>query len=433
MAGDIQDGRPSYADRLRTNVKFDQRLKRNILEIVIEKNDEETEMILDQHVVARLMDSIKMNTAEEMEGFQIKYNRKGAVLQVWCKQGVDLEKFCRHESIQVGRGVFAKSIHPAGRRDVTVTVSGLNWNTPDSLVFEYIKKFGGQFVSEEVIYAKHGDGPLKGMKNGERKYQVIFNGAQMGTFHFLDGERVKIFYRGNLKTCGFCHKTADLCPGNGIAKDCKSNGGTKIDLAKHMRNVWEQIGFSPSLFELPETADEDTGDGDKNISQKDSFEQPISKPQLTDSDINKITGFEVRNIPASKTDEEVTAFLEGMFDEKLKCIEYTRVKNKLSARVEMGDKITGAKVLEAVNKVQFSTSKEKVFGNPLYCRILKDLTPSKESVETSEASVSNGSKPKLLRTPILSLGSVSSKRDLGQLSSPGSPEDKPLGKKTNLL
>ena len=111
----------------------------------------------------------------------------------------------------------------------------------------------------------------------------------MGTFHFLDGERVKIFYRGNLKTC----------PGNGIAKECKNNGGTRLDLAKHMKKVWEQIGFSPTLFELPEAADEDTGEGDKNIFQKENFKQPIAKPQLIESDINMITGFEVRNIPSS--------------------------------------------------------------------------------------------------------------------------------------
>ena len=94
-----------------------------------------------------------------MEGFQIKYNR-------------------------YNRG-YHRGIHPAGRRDVTVTLSGLNCNTPDSLVFEYIKKFVGQFLSEEIIYAKHGDGPLKGMKNGERKYQVIFNGGSPnGNFSF---------------------------------------------------------------------------------------------------------------------------------------------------------------------------------------------------------------------------------------------------------
>ena len=114
MAGDtsLSNGRPSYAERLKTSVKFDQRLKRNVLEIVIEKTEEETEIILDQHVVARLMDSIRMNTAKEMEGYQVKYTRTGAIIQVWCTQGVDLEKFCRQESIQVGRGVFAKRIHP---------------------------------------------------------------------------------------------------------------------------------------------------------------------------------------------------------------------------------------------------------------------------------------------------------------------------------
>ena len=64
-----EQSKPSYADRLKTNVKYDQRLKRNILEINIEKKDEETELILDQNVIARLMNSLKMNVEKEMEGY----------------------------------------------------------------------------------------------------------------------------------------------------------------------------------------------------------------------------------------------------------------------------------------------------------------------------------------------------------------------------
>ena len=50
-----------------------------------------------------------------MEGFQIKYNR-------------------------YNRG-YHRGIHPAGRRDVTVTLSGIYWNTTDSLVLHVLKPF----------------------------------------------------------------------------------------------------------------------------------------------------------------------------------------------------------------------------------------------------------------------------------------------------
>ena len=438
-----EGGLPTYADRLKTNVKFDQRLKRNILEIFIEKSDEETELVLNQNVVARLMDSLKMNTATEMEGFQIKYTKNGAVIQVWCVQGVNIEKFCRQENIQVSRGVFARSIRPAGRRDVTVTVTGLNWNTPDSLVIEYLKKFGGQMVTDEVIYGKYGEGPLRGKKNGDRKYQVIFDGVQMGTFHFLDGERVKIFYRGNMKTCGYCQKTADSCPGGGLAKDCKENGGQRLDLAKHMKDIWEKIGFLPSQFELPESMDDEDMENDKCIKEGENFNPPIQRPDLKKEDIEKITGFEIRNFPAARSNEEVKVFIQNKLGYNLENIEFSRKKEKLSATVSTENKIHGSKILEAVDKIQYVTCKEKFFGNPLYCRIFKDLTPSKQQeTETSEtpAKTENKSpKNKNTSTPVLSCGSVTGKMNkrnhenvLSSGSAEKSPKEKRVKQKPNL-
>ena len=45
----------SYADRLKTNIKYDQRLKRNVLEVVIEKSDKEDVLNLDQNSISRLL------------------------------------------------------------------------------------------------------------------------------------------------------------------------------------------------------------------------------------------------------------------------------------------------------------------------------------------------------------------------------------------
>ena len=78
----------------------------------------------------------------------------------------------------------------------------------------------------------------------------------MGTYHYLDGARIRIFYRGNIKTCGRCHKSAHDCPGGAIAKICEENGGGRLSLADHMRKIWSEIGFSPQSFELPDSVND---------------------------------------------------------------------------------------------------------------------------------------------------------------------------------
>ena len=95
-------------------------------------------------------------------------------------------------------------------------------------------------------------------------------------------------------------------------------------------------------------------------------------------------------------------------------------------------------MLDAVNKIQFTTTKEKVFGNPLYCRIIKELTPRKENEEekaetTNETTKdTNASKfSKLLKSPVLSIGSINDKRKHNQVGSPQSPDQ--AQKKKNLL
>ena len=73
--GGVQQRPVSYADRLKTNIRHDQRLKRNVLEIEIEKLDSETEIILDQACVLRLLTSIGMNPQTQLKGYQIMYGR----------------------------------------------------------------------------------------------------------------------------------------------------------------------------------------------------------------------------------------------------------------------------------------------------------------------------------------------------------------------
>ena len=70
-----------------------------------------------------------------------------------------------------------------------------------------------------VVYDVEKDGPLKGLKNGDRKYKMDFSGwRNMGTFHLIDGANVMVSYAGQRKTCGRCHGDSRSCPGRGWAK-----------------------------------------------------------------------------------------------------------------------------------------------------------------------------------------------------------------------
>ena len=68
--GGKKQGQGSYAERLKTNVKFDQRLQRNVLEITLEKTVKEVEIFLNSECVARVVKSVGMDLEHEVEGYQ---------------------------------------------------------------------------------------------------------------------------------------------------------------------------------------------------------------------------------------------------------------------------------------------------------------------------------------------------------------------------
>ena len=127
----------SYADRLKTNIRFDQRLQRNILEIMLEKDSDDVQIEVNENSAKRLFETLGIDINNELEGHQLKFDK----ISVWLKKDVNLDKFCKEEKIRVSDGIKTSFIKPAGRKDVTVTVVGLDLNTPDSFVLEYLKNF----------------------------------------------------------------------------------------------------------------------------------------------------------------------------------------------------------------------------------------------------------------------------------------------------
>ena len=56
----------------------------------------------------------------------------------------------------------------------------------------------------------------------------------MGTYHHIRENKVKIIFKGNIRTCGRCHGEQQVCPGKGFASECTSE---RVTLEHHMRRL----------------------------------------------------------------------------------------------------------------------------------------------------------------------------------------------------
>ena len=384
---------PTYSERLKSNVKYDQRLKRNVLEICLEKTEKDAEVVINGDTIARVLKSLRMNIETELEGAQIQYGRM-PIIHVWCKPEVKLEKFCNNVGIIVSNGLSTGHIRPAGRRDVMVTIQGLNFNTPDGLVMEYIRKFGGELVSQDVVYRKYKEGLLAGKYTGDRQYKVEFGDSskKMGTFHYLDGAKIKIFYKGNLFTCGRCHKGRNSCEGEAIAKTCMEKGGQRVSLFDHMRTLWGQIDFHPTSFKLPEQEEEsgeaDTSerkDGDKEIVELSTIPAKVN-PNVIEENPEKYVGLGINNLPPDITDSEILEFLKDEVHEDLDVVNYNTLRpdtNRYGTKVEIFSGLSGATICAAYRRLDSNVNPQKktqIYWPqykqlPVYLTRRKNLTP----------------------------------------------------------
>ena len=224
--------------------------KRNVLEVVLEK-DERGSFTVSETDCAKLLYKLgfDMRPGAQVEGLQICPNGRG-VLYITLKDHVDISKYCRYDVIDVtNTGIRATLIKPAGKRESVVTLKGVHPTTADNVIIDYMEKFG-KLVSKKIIYGTFSEGPLKGIKNGDRCLKMeLMPDNSLGSYHLIEGQRVTIRYAGQLQTCARCLKSARDCKGKGVAKRCEAAGGEKTSFALYISNLWSKIGYVPSSSE----------------------------------------------------------------------------------------------------------------------------------------------------------------------------------------
>lgn len=131
----------SWAERLGSSLPTS--ANKNLLEVLLEK-DTKGPFQVSEEDVARLMRKIgfEPHSQGQVEAIQICPNGRG-VIYFTLKDNVSTNDFCNHNSLVITQsGIRTTVIRPAGKRDTVVTVKGLHPNTKDSVMIDYLAKFG---------------------------------------------------------------------------------------------------------------------------------------------------------------------------------------------------------------------------------------------------------------------------------------------------
>ena len=272
-------------------------------------------------------------------------------------------------------GIRAVNVKPVGKREVVINLKGIHPNTRDDGVINYLEKYG-KIVTNKVVHGVFTEGPLKGFCNSDRAYKIELRpNVNIGTYHVVDGHKITARYPGQKQTCARCFETPNKCPGRGMARNCETAGGLRVEFCDYIQNLWETIGYSPENVELSNHLN-----GDENIppgefkSQEGGHFTPMRPEPLKDT---SFVGVSVKTFPKDVDHGAVIELLimAGLPEE-----------NKDDVLMRSNATVTIKNLTNEISSIMIDNlHQKKVMGRKILCNGIVPLTPKKDE-QTNENS-----------------------------------------------
>ena len=299
------------------------------------------------------------------------------------RKDVDVLKFCRYDVFMVTEsGIRATNVKPVGKREVVINMKGIHPNTRDDGVINYLEKYG-KVVTNKVVYGVFTEGPLKGFKNSDRSYKIELKpNVNIGTYHALDGQKVTARYPGQQQTCARCFETPQRCPGRGMARQCDTAGGDKVEFVDYILKLWDSLGYSPEHVELAEhqylsnESDNDNQDGEVETQVGGQFTPSRPAPLLETS----FVGVSVKTFPRDADHGAITEILiaAGLPEE-----------SKDNVLIKQNGAVTISNLTNDISHILIGNLHQKKFlGRKIYCNGIVPLTPRKEEIAVDDGNSS---------------------------------------------
>ena len=347
--------------------------KKNLLEIRLERTDFNVNFNLSQAELDHLLTKLGIDSSHFLGASCCPEGR--GVIYVTLHPSVNIQRFLhKNECFELKKGIRTGVIRPAGKKEQSVTISGLHPNTKDQAVTRYLAAHGKVSTADRVIHHVYPGAPgsslCAGKLNGNRTYMVEIT-KPMGSYHIIDGEKVSVKYRGQDRTCARCHKTESVCPGKAIARDCTSE---RILLSVHMEEHWEKVGYKPdaSTSDLSE-ADE----LDVQVGRKDP--EPAPPDSLRPDYTSRYSSVLINGFSKSASEKEVyDILLEGGLPASYHIQNIQKSDKNGQLRIENLEPSVCLSLSSHIHGKQF-------FSRKVFVTSIVEKTPEKEAGEEEQA------------------------------------------------
>ena len=171
-----------------------------------------------------------------------------------------------------------------------------------------------------------------------------------------------------------------------------------------MKKLWNDIGFVPTSFELEDDdkTEDDIEQAVKDASKIEENRLPpsIKHPEPSIKDVDNYDGITIRNIPKTLDDNEIFTFLMNYGLPHDHGLEGTRINKGIKNTWVVIDGINPKEVQTLFNSIHFPLTKQKFFDVPLYCKALRNMTPTKKAPEEAKTPDNkDAEKPKIPGLP----------------------------------
>ena len=156
-----------------------------------------------------------------------------------------------------------------------------------------------------------------------------------------------------------------------------------------MKKLWAEVGFVPTNFELDE--DDTSGEPDQQdtntaapVKVAASF-PPMERPEPTNRDIEHYNGITVKNFPPNLDEKQIRQFLLNYgvpHDHSMESIKVNKSEKKTWVFI---DNLSPENVQLIFRSIHFPLSNQKFFDVPIYCKPMRNMTPTKAPNETPKS------------------------------------------------
>ena len=237
---------PSYAHKVTVNGPH-KKEKRNVIVSRVKRSQEHENRYFDGELASLLCSKIGVTPCDDTLGYTTHMDKGDLLVEIWLKQHKSAEFYSSDKVIEICPGFTIVGTHPAHSRIISLLIIGLDFNTTDAEISDYVAEFGGKVINVPPEFCKVSSGPWKGQYNGDRRYKVDLSSLRrpMGSYHIIGRRRVKVVYPGNVATCRRCQGTSTTCPGGGLASRCRENGGEEVPLEPHINVILRELRRTP--------------------------------------------------------------------------------------------------------------------------------------------------------------------------------------------